>query len=193
MQRYALSLLLSAWVTAVSAAQTEISPLVAGQTLAQVGLGTAHTLSTLSVALIPAVSPESTFEGVLTFWVHCTTDAQDQNLCSPEGTVCLVAQGDGNLVLCALPNNCRAFTYFSYAYTCNVHVVHLVCLDDECTSCRYNETLVAMMGPSALSAIYATGTYTASANGHPAPYTLSMQRVHARLPTLDLHLPSSTS
>ena len=53
-------------------------------------------------------------------------------------------------------------------------------LYDACNLRRYNETLVALYGASASTAIYATGTFGAAAEGHPAPYTLVMQAVLAR-------------
>ena len=48
---------------------------------------------------------------------------------------------------------------------------------EACISCRYNETLVALFGASAETAIFYTGTYGAAAQGQPAPYTLVMQMV----------------
>ena len=50
---------------------------------------------------------------------------------------------------------------------------------EACTSCRYNETLVALYGASANTAIYYTATFNAAAQGHPPPYLLSMQTVIA--------------
>ena len=109
-------------------------------------------------------------------WITCLLGdaAQNQALCSPDGTVCLVPQGDGNLVLCAPAQPALGTTlYFGFRIINSLHV----CLNKSCISFRYNETLVAMYGASAGTAIFATGTYGAAAQGHPAPYTLTMQTV----------------
>ena len=99
--------------------------------------------------------------------------AQDRRLCSADGTVCLVAQGDGNLVLCAPVKMCWA------PHPVHVHQkpILLVPSPDACISCRYNETLVALYGASASTAIFYTGIFGAAADGHPSPYTVSMQAV----------------
>ena len=96
-------------------------------------------------------------------------NAQDQRLYSADGTVFLVPQGDGNLVLCAPATGTSETAQ-------NMPWQRLV-VTMACTSCRYNATLVASSGESASSAIFATETYSAAANGHPPPYTLTMQTV----------------
>ena len=104
-----------------------------------------------------------------------TVDMQNESLCSPDGTVCLVTQGDGNLVLCA-PVNPRSWAVHHTWASAPLHSLHAL-MNRISFTCRYNETLVAMYGASAGTAIFASGTYGASAAGHPAPYSLTMQTV----------------
>ena len=111
------ALLLCAWVTSVSAlpflplgttrALASTGTLMAGQTLSQVG---PRITSTLPPALPSRQQVQCTEAraGLLANhtqepWITCLLGdaAQNQALCSPDGTVCLVPQGDGNLVLCA--------------------------------------------------------------------------------------------
>ena len=120
------ALLLCAWWTAVSAmaspslghsralAASGNGTLMAGQSLTQAWKHSAPLKPVWFAHAAPWMRPSCAqhweFGGRITVLNKrvCGFGTQCQSLCSPDGTVCLIPQGDGNLVLCAPANTCRA-------------------------------------------------------------------------------------
>ena len=99
--------------------------------------------------------------------------AQDVKLFSADGTVCLIPQGDGNLVITfclaerAQHEPCWLFTGDA-THACHAHACMM------CEQVLYNVALLRTYGSAtAASAIWASGTYGTGS----APFTLTLQPV----------------